>query len=73
MSRFNDFNARGGAFVRMNDEIIHFERACLVCVFADLPAMMKLTLTGRSCNTCFMPKEQMANPDATAPLGRGRI
>ena len=68
MSRFHHFNARGGAFVRMNNEIIHFERACLVGIFADLPAAMKLTLTGSSCNTCFMPKDRMAEPDASAPL-----
>ena len=68
MSRFHHFNERGGVFARMNNEIIHFERACLVGVFADLPAVMKLTLTGSSCNTCFMPKEQMADPNASAPM-----
>jgi hypothetical protein len=26
LSRFNHFNERGGSFVRMNDNIIHFER-----------------------------------------------
>jgi hypothetical protein len=43
LSRFHHFNERGGAFVRMSDTIVHFERACLVGIFADLPAAMKLT------------------------------
>jgi hypothetical protein len=68
LSRFHHFNARGGAFVRMKDEVVHFERACLVGIFADLPAAMKLTLTGSSCNTCFLPKDRMAEPHASAPL-----
>ena len=68
LSRFHHFNDHGGAFVRMNGEIVHFERACVVGIFADLPAAMKLTLTGSSCNTCFMPKDQMAVPHATAPM-----
>ena len=68
MSRFHHFNTRGGAFVRMNGAIVHFERVCLVGVFADLPAVMKLTLTGSSCNTCFLPKDQMADAGASAPL-----
>ena len=68
MSRFNHFNAQGGAFVRMNDEVVHFERACLVGIFADLPAARKLTLTGSSCNTCFLPVSRMGEPYATAPL-----
>jgi hypothetical protein len=68
LSRFNHFNERGGAFVRMNDDVIHFERACLVGIFADLPAAMKLTLTGSSCNTCFLPASRMADPYPSAPL-----
>ena len=68
MSRFHHFNERGGAFVRMKDDIIHCERACLVGIFADLPAARKLTLTGSSCNTCFLPEDEMAEPHATAPL-----
>jgi hypothetical protein len=68
MSRFHDFNARGGAFVRMNNDLVHFERAALVGIFADLPAAMKLTLTGSSCNTCFLEKARMADPHASAPL-----
>jgi hypothetical protein len=68
MSRFNHFNAQGGAFVRMNDDIVFFERACLVGIFADLPAATKLLLTGSSCNTCFMPQARMADPVGTAPL-----
>ena len=66
LSRFHHFNERGGAFVRMNNQIIHFERACLVGIFADLPASTKLTLTGSSCNTCFLPRDRMAEPYATA-------
>ena len=68
LSRFNHFNDHGGAFVRMNGELVHFERACLVGIFADLPAAMKLTLTGSSCNTCFLPQSRMAEPFATADL-----
>jgi hypothetical protein len=68
MSRFHHFNERGGAFVRMQDQMVHFERACLVGIFADLPAAMKLTLTGSSCNTCYLSKDRMADADATAPL-----
>ena len=68
MSRFHHFNARGGAFVRMKNDIIHFERACLVGIFADLPAARKLTLTGSSCNTCFLPQDRMAEAHATAPI-----
>ena len=68
MSRFHRFNERGGAFVRMQDDIVHFERACLVGIFADLPAAAKLLLTGSSCNTCFLPENRMAEPHATAPL-----
>ena len=68
LSRFHHFNQRGGAFVRMQDQMIHFERACMVGIFADLPAATKLTLTGSSCNTCFMPRDQMAVPHAIAPL-----
>jgi hypothetical protein len=68
MSRFHQFNKRGGAFVCMQDEIVHFERACIVGIYADLPAAMKLMLTGSSCNTCFLPKNRMAEFDATAPL-----
>ena len=68
LSRFHHFNEHGGAFVRMNGSIIHFERACLVGIFADLPAAMKLTLTGSSCNTCFLPRDRMAEPNASASL-----
>jgi hypothetical protein len=68
MTRFNDFNEHGGAFVRMDDHVVHFERACLVGIFADLPAAAKLTLTGSSCNTCFLPVNRMAEPRATADL-----
>ena len=68
LSRFNHFNERGGAFVRMNDQIIHFERACLVGIFADLPASTKLTLTGSSCNTCYLSRDRMAEPYATATI-----
>ena len=68
MSRFNHFNAKGGAFVRMNDDVVHFERACLVGIFADLPAATKLTLTGSACNTCFMPMSSMADPNASYPI-----
>ena len=68
MGRFNKFNEQGGAFVRMNGELVHFERACLVGIFADLPAARKLTLTGSSCNACFLPVSEMAVPFATAPL-----
>jgi hypothetical protein len=68
MTRFNHFNEHGGAFVRMDDHVIHFERACLVGIFADLPAAAKLTLTGSSCNTCFLPRNRMAEPRTTADL-----
>jgi hypothetical protein len=68
LSRFHHFNQRGGAFVRMGDDVVHFERACLVGIFADLPAATKLLLTGSSCNTCFLPENRMAEPHATAPL-----
>ena len=68
MTRFNHFNEHGGAFVRMDDHVIHFERACLVGIFADLPAATKLLLTGSSCNTCFLPRNQMAEPNTTADL-----
>ena len=68
LSRFHHFNDHGGAFVRMNGEIVHFERACVVGIFADLPAAMKLTLTGSSCNTCYMPRNEMAVANATAPM-----
>lgn len=68
MSRFNHFNEHGGAFVRMNDHLVHFERACLVGIFADLPAAMKLTLTGSACNTCFLPQSRMAEHSASAEL-----
>jgi hypothetical protein len=68
LSRFHHFNDHGGAFVRMNGEIVHFERACIVGIFADLPAAMKLTLTGSSCNTCYMPRNEMAVANATAPM-----
>jgi hypothetical protein len=68
MSRFHDFNRRGGAFVRMMDDIVHFERACIVGIFADLPAATKLTLTGSSCNTCYLPRNRMAEMGASAPL-----
>ena len=68
LSRFHVFNQRGGAFVRMQDKMIHFERACLVGIFADLPAATKLTLTGSACNTCFLSQDRMAIPNVTAPL-----
>ena len=68
LSRFDEFNRRGGAFVRMNGEIVHFERACVVGMYADLPAATKLCLTGSACNTCFMSEDQMPVPYATAEM-----
>ena len=68
MSRFNHFNKHGGAIVKMNDELVHFERACLVGIFADLPAATKLTLTGSACNTCFLPQSRMADPNPDAEV-----
>lgn len=52
----------------MNGEVVHFERAAIVAVYADLPAATKTCLTGSSCNTCFLPVGDMAAPNATAEL-----
>jgi hypothetical protein len=60
LSRYHAFNARGGALVKLQDgEIVHFERACVVGMCADLPAARKLLLTGSACNTCFLTKDEM--------------
>jgi hypothetical protein len=68
VSRFDAFNAGGGALVPMNGSIIHFERAAIVAIYADLPAASKLCLTGSACNTCFLPKNQMADANAQEEL-----
>ena len=52
----------------MNGEVVHFERAAIVAVCADLPAATKTCLTGSSCNTCFLPVGDVAAPNATAEL-----
>jgi hypothetical protein len=63
------FNARGGALVKLQDgEIVHFERACIVGMHADLPAARKLLLTGSACNTCFLAKDEMGDVNATKEL-----
>ena len=61
--RFDAFNEGGGALVPMNGTIIHFERAAIVAVYADLPAAMKVCLTGSACNTCYLPLPRMAEPN----------
>jgi len=60
-SCFDEFNRCGGAFVKTNGEIVHFQRAAIVAVYADLPAARKVALTGSACNVCFTPKNNMAS------------
>ena len=68
LSRYHAFNNDGGTLVKMNGNIIHFEYACVIAMYADLPAARKLLLTGSACNTCFVPHTEMGDITATAPM-----
>ena len=69
LSRYHAFNAGGGALVKLQDgEIVHFEYACIVGIYADLPAARKLLLTGSACNTCFVTKNEMGDVNASKEL-----
>ena len=68
LSRYHSFNRNGGALVPLHGGAVHFRCACVVAMYADLPAARKLLLTGSACNTCYLPWNEMGTPGAFAPL-----
>jgi hypothetical protein len=61
-SCFDEYNNKGGAIVRMQDEnLLYFSRACIYTVYADHPAAVKCTLTGSSCPVCYTRMRDMAS------------
>ena len=68
LSRYRSFNRNGGALVPMHGGVVHFRYACVVALYADIPAARKLLMTGSACNTCYLPCSRMGTPGACAAM-----